>query len=175
MVEPNTDELPPLPPMERLIALMFDACREGRDDVVPALLRAGVDIETTDARGYTPLVIASYNGQESTTALLLAEGARPDGPPGATGNSALMGVAFKGHEAIARRLVEAGADVNRRNGVGQTALMTAAMFGQAGIVDLLLAAGADAAVRDDAGNSARSVAAAQGNATMAERLERAGG
>jgi hypothetical protein len=175
MDQQTADALPPLPPMERLVELMFDACRQGRDDVVPALLRAGVDIETMDARGYTPLVIASYSGQEATTALLLAEGARPDGPPGATGNSALMGVAFKGYDAIAQALIDAGADVNRRNGVGQTALMTAAMFGQTAIVDMLIAAGAEVEARDDAGNSARSVAIAQGNAAMAERLERAGG
>lgn len=163
-------ELPPLPPMERLVELLFDAARTGRDDVIPALLRAGVDIEVRDSRGYTPLVIASYNGQESTTALLLAEGALPDGADDAQGNSALMGVAFKGYEAIARLLIEAGADVNRRNSVGQTALMTATLFGQTEIVDLLLAAGADAEAIDQAGNSARGLALAQGNDALAERL-----
>ncbi|WP_223796393.1 ankyrin repeat domain-containing protein [Sphingomonas nostoxanthinifaciens] len=165
---PDPAELPPLPPMERMIELLFDAARQGRDDVIPALLRAGVDIEACDARGYTPLVIASYNGQESTTELLLQEGASPDGAVDAQGNSALMGVAFKGHVAIARRLIAAGAQVDRRNGVGQTALMTAALFGRTDIVELLLAAGADASLIDAAGNSAASLARMQGNDAMAQ-------
>ena len=71
-------ELPPLPPMERLVELLFDAARMGRDEMIPALLQAGVDIEVTDSRGFTPLVLASYNAQESTTRLLLAEGALVD-------------------------------------------------------------------------------------------------
>lgn len=165
-------DLPPLPPMERLVDLTFDACRQGRDDVLPALLQAGVDIEVRDARGFSPLVIASYNGQETTTALLLAMEASPDGPSGATGNTALMGVAFKGYEPIARRLIDAGADVNRRNGVGQTALMMAALFGQVALVDLLLAAGADRDARDEVGHTASSLAITQGNAAMVERLAR---
>lgn len=161
------DDLPPLPSPERLQELLFDAARIGRDEVIPALLRAGADIEGTDARGYSALVLASYNGQQSTTALLLGEGAKPDS---SSGNSALMGVAFKGYAGIARTLVEAGVEVDHRNGVGQTALMMAAMFGQGEIVDLLLAAGADPSIADAAGNTARSVALAQGNRAMADRF-----
>jgi ankyrin repeat protein len=159
-----------LPPMERLIELWFDAARMGRDDVIPALLAAGVDIETTDARGYTALVLASYNGQESTTALLLEHGASVDGAHDAQGNTALMGVCFKGYLPIAETLIHAGADVNRRNGVGQTALMMAALFNQGAIIDLLLDNGADASVTDAAGNTVKTLAIAQGNAELAERF-----
>ena len=141
-------ELPPLPPIERLVELMFDAARMGRDEMIPALLQAGVDIEVTDARGYTPLVLASYNAQESTTQLLLDAGARVDGDPASPAHTALMGVCFKGYTSIARMLIAAGADVNRRNGVGQTALMMAALFNQGAIIDLLIEQGADPAVVD---------------------------
>lgn len=163
-------DLPPLPSPERLRELWFDAARMGRDDVIPALLRAGVGIDEVDAKGYSALVLASYNGQVAATALLLAEGAAVDGARDARGNTALMGVAFKGYDAIARMLIDAGADVNRRNGAGQTALMTAALFGQTAIVEMLLAAGADAGVVDDAGNSARTVAVMQGNQAMVDAL-----
>ncbi|WP_353451766.1 ankyrin repeat domain-containing protein [Sphingomonas aerolata] len=163
-------ELPPLPPIERLVELMFDAARMGRDEMIPALLQAGVDIEVTDARGYTPLVLASYNAQESTTRLLLDAGARVDGDPASTANTALMGVCFKGYTSIARMLIAAGADVNRRNGVGHTALMMAALFNQGAIIDLLLEQGADPAVVDAAGNSVASLAMSQGNAALAARF-----
>ncbi len=83
-----------------------------------------------------------------------------------------MGVAFKGHDAVARRLIEAGCAVDARNQAGQTALMMAAMFGRADQVSLMLAAGADSGAIDVAGNDAISVAAAQGNAIMVELLTR---
>lgn len=159
-----------LPPMERLVELWFDAARMGRDDVIPALLAAGVDIEVTDAKGYTGLVLASYNGQQSTTALLLEHGAAVDGAHDAQGNTALMGVCFKGYVPIAQTLIDAGADVNRRNSVGQTALMMAALFNQGEIIDLLLENGADAGITDAAGNTVNTLAIAQGNTELAERF-----
>ncbi|TXC70629.1 ankyrin repeat domain-containing protein [Sphingomonas ginsenosidivorax] len=159
-----------LPLMERLVELWFDAARMGRDDMVPALLAAGVDIEATDAKGYTALVLASYNGQQSTTALLLKHGAAVDGAHDAQGNTALMGVCFKGYLPIAQTLIDAGADVNRPNGAGQTALMMAALFNRGAIIDLLLANGADAGVTDTAGNTVQTLAIAQGNTELAERF-----
>lgn len=165
-------DLPPLPSPERLQALLHDAARIGRDDVIPALLQAGASIEGRDAKGYPPLILASYNGHATTTALLLAHGADPGGMDAARGNTALMGVAFKGHGEIVRLLVEAGSDVNQRNHAGQTALMNAAMFGHGAIVEMLLAAGADPGAIDMAGNSPASLASAQGNAEMVDRLKR---
>lgn len=166
----ETTDLPPLPSPERLQALLFEAARGGRDDVIPALLQAGADLEGRDARGFTALVLASYNDQLSTTALLLDAGAVADGTGEDRVNTALMGVAFKGYAGIARLLLDRGADVNRTNGVGQTALMMAALFGHMPIVDLLIERGANVAAIDANGNTARTVAVAQGNVAMAERL-----
>ncbi|MBR1221637.1 ankyrin repeat domain-containing protein [Bradyrhizobium sp. U87765 SZCCT0131] len=157
-------------PMDELMQRLFDACRNGREADIPGLLHAGVDVDARDGRGFSPLIIASYNGHEAVTALLLAEGADPNGIHARTGNTALMGVAFKGYEAIARRLIAAGTNVNARTGTGQTALMMAISYGQNGIAELLLAAGADAGIKDSTGNTALSVARARGNAVMADRL-----
>lgn len=165
---------PSLPPMERLVELFFDAARTGRDDMVPALLHAGVDIEATDARGHSALVLACYNGQEGAARALLDAGAAPDGRPDHPGHSALMGVAFKGFPTIARLLIERGADTNRQSASGQTALMMAALVDRGEIVDLLIAHGADPALADAQGNTAASLAAGQGNAALAERLARPG-
>ena len=163
-------DLPPLPSKERLVELMMDAARLGRDDVIPALVSAGVELECRDAKGYTPLILATYNGRRSTTDLLLARGADANSADDDRGNTALMGVAFKGYDEIARLLIDAGADVNLRNHAGQTALMMAALVGQTDIIEMLLASGADASLRDVAGNSASSLAAAQGNTSLADSL-----
>lgn len=161
---------PPLPSPERLRELLFDAARTGRDDMIPALLQAGVTIEAVGERGHTALILASYNGHESTTALVLDHGALPDGLPEALGNSALMGVAFKGYEGIARLLIDAGADANRTNRAGQTPLMMAALFDRRSIIELLLAHGADAGHRDGSGATAADLASAQGNEDLATML-----
>jgi ankyrin repeat protein len=157
---------PSLPPPERIQQLLFDAATIGREDMIAPLLAAGADIGARDARGYTALILATYNGQEGTARLLLDHHAAIDAGDGARGNTALHGVAFKGYPAIARMLIDAGADVNCRNRSGQTALMLATLFGRADMFDLLVAAGADPDAIDDAGNSAMSVAASQDNAEM---------
>lgn len=159
-----------LPSPERAQELLFAAARMGRDDLIPALIEVGADIEGRDARGYTALILASYNGNETTTALLLSLGAAVDAADGERGNTALMGISFKGYPAIARVLIDAGADVNVRNGAGQTALMTAVLFGQVQIIDMLMAAGADPSLVDLNGNSVISLARLQGNEALARRF-----
>jgi ankyrin repeat protein len=170
MASTTTAELPPLPSMDRLVELMMDAARSGRKDIIPALLSAGVELECRDTKGYTPLILASYNGHECTTELLLERGANANNADDDRGNTALMGVAFKGYGGIARLLINAGADINLRNHAGQTALMTAALFGRTDMVAMLLASGADASLHDLVGNTASSLAAAQGNIPLADSL-----
>ncbi|MBD3734618.1 MAG: ankyrin repeat domain-containing protein [Sphingopyxis sp.] len=163
-------DLPPLPSPERLRELMFDAARLGRTDVLPALLHAGCAVEAKDERGYTPLILAAYHGQDEAVALLLDHGADPEAGDAARGNTALMGAAFKGFTSVARLLLERGAEAETTNKAGQTALMLAALFDRREIADLLLAQGADPERCDAAGNSALSVARDQNNAGMAEHL-----
>lgn len=170
--EQRRDQGPPeslndsrLPSAERIQELLFEAARIGRDDMITLLIEAGADLEAHDIKGHTALVLATYNGHESTTGLLLELGAAPDG--NTVSGSPLMGVCFKGHLRIAKKLIDAGADVNQRNSAGQTALMMASLFGHRGIIDLLVSNGADLRAIDAAGNDAVSLARAQGNEEMA--------
>lgn len=160
-----------LPTPERRQELLFDAARLGRTDMIAPLVKAGVDINATDARGFTPLILAAYNGQAETLDALIAAGADPCKPDVSQGNTAQMGVAFKGNDAIAARLLKAGCDVNARNKAGQTALMMAALFGRSAQVAMLVQAGADPALADAAGRTASAVAQAQGNDAMVAQLK----
>ncbi len=167
----NDDQAPPpLPAPERIQELLFDAARLGRDDMIAALLQAGADIAALDPKGYTPLILASYHGHEGATEALLEHGAPVDQQDGVRGNTALMGVAFKGYKPIAGLLLDAGADPDVTNAGGQTALMMAALFGHSAIVDLLIDRGSNPHFQDAAGNSAVSIAQTQNNELMVARL-----
>lgn len=160
----------PVPTPERVQELLFDAARLGRTDVIPALLHAGADLAAIDPKGYTALILASYNGHAEATELLLQRGADIEQADAARGNTALMGVAFKGYVEIVDMLLKAGADAHASNKSGQTALMMAALFGHTAITQRILALGGDPHRQDGAGNSAISVARSQGNEAMIETL-----
>src|SRR4030088_2672915 len=149
--------------------IFFDAARAGRDDLLDGLIQSGMKPDERDAKGYTALILAAYNGQAKSVDFLIQKGANPCATD-PKGNSSLMGVAFKGETAIAERLIAAHCDVNARNDAGQTALMIAAMFGRAEVVKILLMNGADPELHDRAGNTAASLAQQQANPQMVTLL-----
>ena len=160
-----------LPPPERRQELLFTAARLGQADLITPLVRSGVDVNARDARGFTPIILAAYNDHFDTVEALLVSKADACLPDRDQGNTAQMGVAFRGNDAIAARLLQAGCDVNARNHAGQTALMMAALFSRSRQIDMLIAAGADATITDAAGRSASTVAEGQGNTALAEALD----
>lgn len=86
-------------------------------------------------------------GADAVASLLLESGAPADGAPGDP-ETPLVTAASYGDAAVARVLIEAGADVEARSssesgGVpGGTPLVHAAVFGMTEVVDVLVAAGA---------------------------------
>ncbi|MET4898431.1 ankyrin repeat domain-containing protein [Sphingomonadaceae bacterium jetA1] len=164
-----------LPPPERRQALLFEAAKMGRTDLIPFLAKNGADVNAYEERGFTPLILAAYNGQAAAVEALLNAGADPCKPDRTQGNTAQMGVAFKGDDRIAARLLKAGCDINARNKAGQTALMMAALFGRTAQVKMLMQHGADPHLVDASGRSAASVAEVQGHSDLASDLARSPG
>jgi uncharacterized protein len=149
--------------------LYFAAAREGRVDLLDGMIKDGVPVDLRDDHGYTALILAAYDEQPAAVDLLLARHADACAAD-LKGNTALMGVAFKGELPIARKLV-ALCDVNTRNHEGQSAAMMAALFGHTDIVRLLAEHGADLGLKDASGNTAQSLAQQQGNAAMVAVLD----
>src|SRR6266852_7078137 len=107
------------PAPEHVEELYFDAARAGRVDLLDGLIKAGMNPNEHDPRGFTALILAAYNGQPQAVDFLIAKGADPCATD-PKGNTALMGVAFKGESKIADRLLTEHCDVNAANTVGQT-------------------------------------------------------
>lgn len=86
----------------------------------------------------------------------------------------LHAAARKGDVALARDLIEAGADVNQTDSVGETALHGAAAWGKSEMVTLLLARGTKPDIQDETGLTALHWAATHGNLETVMALISAG-
>jgi ankyrin repeat protein len=150
-------------------ALML-AAGAGREDLVRALLAAGANVISVNARGGTALMYAVTRGDPKTVAVLLSHGAKIN-TRAENGWTAVTLAAAKGYEAIVKQLLEAGADVNAADIYGWTPLMRAVDGDRAGVVRVLLD---DESVRvnasDDQGETALHHAAARGSFEIAQLL-----
>ncbi|KAI8811063.1 ankyrin repeat-containing domain protein [Cladochytrium replicatum] len=91
-------------------------------EIIDFCLRKGLDINSPDNEGYTPLAEAARSGDSDAFDYLLSKGAKTDVvlPESIT---LLMLVAEKLSASQATCLIEGGADVNAKDKNGQTALM----------------------------------------------------
>lgn len=92
--------------------------------------------------GDNAIEVAPYPNQHKLVALALANGADVNEGSGYWHNTPLMQAARSGDTDTVRLLLDAGADVNRRNAGGMTALSWATCSNHPEIVSLLLSAGA---------------------------------
>ena len=103
---------------------LFDACKNGRTDVVQAWLDRGADANSpTDAQGRTPLFIACEKGHVDAVRLLLDNGAEVDrafiAPYASACSYALYATPLiiacrNGHVDAVRLLLARGADAKLR-------------------------------------------------------------
>jgi ankyrin repeat protein len=100
-------------------------------------LTAGVDINALDPEGRTALIwVAAQDKIFGRPALRF--GARPP---------------FMDHHGLARKILAAGAEVDRRDPQGRTTLMWAAASAQLEIIQMVIRAGADPTLEDAEGRS----------------------
>ena len=109
-----------------------------RGDVerVYTILESGVEPDTWDRWGRTPLLLAIEGGHKVVVELLLAAGADFDIPDD-EGNTPLMQAIFHGHFGIAFDLIERGANVYASNNGGDSAFYLAYCGGHFDIAELL--------------------------------------
>ncbi|KAH0553143.1 hypothetical protein GP486_006671, partial [Trichoglossum hirsutum] len=136
------------------------------------LVKDGVDPDSRDTDGQTPLLWAARNGHEAVVKLLFVKyGVNPD-PEAINGRTPLSRAAENGHEAVVELLLaKDGVDLNSKDSGGQTPLSWAAIHGHGPVVELLLAHdGVDPDPRDSGGRTPLSWAARNGHEEVVKLL-----
>jgi len=126
-----------------MTALHYAAARHDVD-LAKLLLYAGANVKaTTRIGGYTPLLIASRDGDAPMIDALIGGGADANSAT-VNGATALMLASSAGSVAAVKTLIAHGANVNAKENVkGETALTFAAAYGRADVIKELAAHGAD--------------------------------
>ena len=142
--------------------LFFSTIQSGNTENIKLQLEYNPNlVNSKDARGFTPLIFATYFDKDDIAKILIDHNADVDARD-ASGNTALIGVAFKGNVEIAGFLIENGADINATNKKGISPLIFAVMYNQNSIVDLLIKRGSDRMVKDAEGKTASDYAQEKG-------------
>ena len=135
----------------------------------PTLMRS----ESPD--GFTALHLAAFFGHPETVGLLIERGAPVDAWTSNTFHNQPLHAAVAGSDpptriAIARLLLDAGAEPGTQQSDGSTPLMSAAHNGDEALVDLLVGAGADLTTRDQSGRTAADHAREAGRDEFTKKL-----
>jgi uncharacterized protein len=117
---------------------LFTAARSNDVNLARTLLDAKADVNQTDDKGYTPLILATYNDNFEVAQFLLKHGANTE-IKDLSGRTALMGASFKGNEREMKLLLDNGANANAADSKGLTSMMYAVMFGRISVIQVLRA------------------------------------
>ncbi len=149
---------------------LIDAVKNTDAKAVRSLLQQHVDVNATEADGFTALHWAAQRDNLEIADLLLNAGAKVKAA--SRYNITPLSLACtNGDAALIDRFLKAGADANATSEQGQTALMTAALTGKVDAVKLLLVHGANVNTKEPwKGQTALMWAVSEGNADAAGTL-----
>ena len=147
---------------------IFEAARSNKVAEAKQLIQDHADVSKAGPDGFTPLILAAYNGNPEMVDLLLENHA--DVHAVSRMGNALMAASFRGYTDIVAKLLRAGARVNDVNDAGGTALMYAALSGRTDVIRLLIRSGAQVNARDRRGLDAAALAEQQGNQEIADMI-----
>ena len=117
---------------------LITAARSNDVNLAKTLLDAKADVNQRDDKGYTPLILATYDGNFEVAQFLLQHGASTEIKDN-SGRTALMGAAFKGNEREVKLLLDHGANAAASDSKGMTSMMYAVMFARISVIKELRA------------------------------------
>lgn len=156
--------------MQAAESRLIEAVKNGDAGTVRHLIAEHVDVNTTQADGFTALHWAAQRDDSEIAELLLHAGANVRAA--SRYNITPLSLACtNGDAAMIERFLKAGADANDTSEQGQPALMTAALTGKVDAVKVLLVHGAHVNTKEPwKGQTALMWAASEGNANAAAML-----
>lgn len=177
------EKLPPQP-LESLLTRLRDKSKSDlfgspplsaaaalkRVDAAKALLESAESVEETDDYMVSPLMVAASRDGVEIVDLLLGHGAKVNAHCKIDSYTALLFAARFGRLGAAKRLIEAGADVNQSGDSGATPLFRAAEAGHIEVAKLLLEHAAKVDLAQITGETPLLVACANGDAAMVKLL-----
>jgi len=145
------------------------SAEKGDNKAVLLFLNSGVDIDTRNEQGWTPLMISTFNGREEVAALLIRSGANVHAKDNA-GYGPLHWAAFNGYSNVIKLLLAKRARVNERSNHGWSPLLQAATRGHLVAAGQLIASGADVNLASNDGWTPLHKAAANGHLEVVKLL-----
>lgn len=145
------------------------SAEKGDRSAVVAFLSSGMDVDTRDERGWTPLMVSAFNGNEEIALLLIRSGANVHAKDKG-GYGPLHWAAFNGYGNVVKLLLEKRADANALSNHGLTPLLQAATRGHLIAAGQLIAGGADVNLASNDGWTPLHKAATNGHAEMVKLL-----
>ncbi len=145
-------------PRNKVAQKLFEACKRGQIQAIRWLLQNGANVNYLDAQGNTPLMVAAWEGHGNLVDLLIKCGAVVNGK-NRFGFTALVLAVHYQREAIVKRLLLSGADVNEtyetQGALLKNPLVVAGYHDNISIAQLLIKHGADLAVASSRGKLVR--------------------
>ncbi|MFL0353604.1 ankyrin repeat domain-containing protein [Xanthomarina sp. GH4-25] len=151
---------------------IFDVARSGTVEDVKQLMSINPDtINKVNNRGYLPLTLACYKGNEAVGLYLIDQVKEVDGD--SKYGTPLMAAVFTGQVALTQALLEKGVNPNIPDANKTTPLHYAVLNKNEAIIKLLLEANADRTLKDSRDKTALDYALMDSsNPTIIELLEK---
>lgn len=126
-----------------LVAASKGGNRKISETILRQLLKAGAKTDGVDELGQTALHHAAAEGDAKTVKLLVRHGADMDAEEDADHLTPLMMAIGSGRQSAAKYLIQAGADINKKDSRGFTAVHDASAMGQTDLLRIMLDCNAD--------------------------------
>lgn len=132
-----TQEQEPKKEMNSVEKQLLTATEQRATATVLSLIQQGANINVTDSKGRTPVMVATYENDVKTARILIDAGADVNIQDGMKNNPFLYAGA-EGYLEILKLTIDAGADPTLTNRYGGTALIPAAEHGHIEVIKELL-------------------------------------
>ncbi|PWK17904.1 ankyrin repeat domain-containing protein [Xanthomarina spongicola] len=149
---------------------IFDVARSGTVEEIKQLMSINPDtINVINDRGFFPLTLSCYNGNEAVGLFLINHVKNINGD--SKYGTPLMAAVFKGQVTLSQALLEKGANPNIADVNKTTPLHYAVLLNNESLIYLLMDFNADATLKDSRGKTALDYALMDNNKKIIELLE----